>query len=65
MVIRRLQYLLTILSFSLLVGCQATDMSGPPVVNSNPLVNDLEIISAPKQKVPIAVYKFDDITGQR
>ena len=65
MVIRRLQYLLTILSFSLLVGCQTTDMSGPPVVNSKPLVNELETISAPKQKVPIAVYKFDDLTGQR
>jgi len=66
MVIRQLQFLLTILSFSLLIGCQTTDeLSEPPTVNSKPLLNELETVGPPKVKVPIAVYKFDDLTGQR
>ena len=65
MVVRRLNYLLTILGFSVfLVGC--TTIPPDPPESTSPLLHyDLEEMSPPEQKVPIAVYGFDDLTGQR
>ena len=58
-----LRYLLTIFSFSVFVGCQAIPID-PPVI-SETLINELEEMKPPVQKVPIAVYSFVDLTGQR
>ena len=45
------------------VGCQANPID-PPVI-SETLINELEEMNPPVQKVPIAVYSFVDLTGQR
>ena len=50
-------------SFSVFVGCQAIPID-PPVI-SETLINELEEMKPPVQKVPIAVYSFVDLTGQR
>ena len=63
MVHQLLRYLLTIFSFSLFVGCQAIPID-PPIL-SETLINELEEMKPPVQKVPIAVYSFVDLTGQR
>ncbi len=63
MVDQLLRYLLTIFSFSVFVGCQAIPID-PPVI-SETLINELEEMKPPVQKVPIAVYSFVDLTGQR
>ena len=64
MEIKSLHCLLTIFSFSILFGCQ-TISADPPTSTTELLYEKLEEISAPVQKVPIAVYSFTDMTGQR
>ena len=64
MVVKSLHCLLTIFSFSILFGCQ-TISPDPPTSTTELLYEKLEEISAPVQKVPIAVYSFTDMTGQR
>jgi len=64
MVVRRLLYLLTISSFSILFGCTAIPLD-PPTSTNEPLYDKLEEVSSPVQRVPIAVYSFTDMTGQR
>jgi curli production assembly/transport component CsgG len=64
MVVKSLLCLLTIFSFSILVGCQ-TVPSDPPTSTTKLLYEKLEEITSPVQKVPIAVYSFTDMTGQR
>ena len=63
MVNQLLRYLLTIFSFSIFVGCQAIPID-PPIL-SETLINELEEMKPPVHKVPIAVYSFTDLTGQR
>ncbi len=64
MVGKRLLYLLTIFSFSLLIGCTAVPHK-PPIGTTLSLHKPLEDILPPKRKVPVAVYSFVDYTGQR
>jgi len=64
MVVHKLFYLLTILSFSVVAGCVAIPLD-PPTSTSTLLHIDLEEITPPVQKIPIAVYSFTDLTGQR
>ena len=63
-VMKQLLYLLIISSFSLIVGC-ATVPLDPPTVQPKIFIKKLEEITPPKMKVPIAVYSFTDMTGQR
>ena len=64
MVVRKLHYLLTIFSFSILVGCTTVPLDLP--VSTTPILYEpLEEIAPPERKVPIAVYTFTDKTGQR
>ena len=64
MVVKSLRCLLTIFSFSILFGCQ-TIPSDPPTSTNELLYEKLETVGLPVQKVPIAVYSFTDMTGQR
>ena len=65
MAARLLNCLLTILGFSvLLIGCTTIPLD-PPTSTSPLLHYDLEQITPPVHKVPIAVYSFTDMTGQR
>ena len=64
MVVKSLRYLLTILGFSILFGCQTIPID-PPASTNELLYEKLETVSPPVQKVPIAVYSFKDMTGQR
>ena len=64
MVVKSLRCLLTIFSFSILFGCQ-TIPPDPPTSTNELLYQKLEDVSPPVQKVPIAVYSFTDMTGQR
>ena len=64
MVVKSLLYLLTISSFSILFGCTAIPHE-PPTSTNELLYDKLEEVSSPVQKVPIAVYSFTDMTGQR
>ena len=64
MAVKLLLCLLTISSFSLLFGC-TTIPHDPPTSTSELLYEKLEEVSSPVQKVPIAVYSFVDMTGQR
>ena len=64
MVVKSLLYLLTISSFSILFGCTAIPLD-PPTSTTELLYEKLEEVSPPVQKVPIAVYSFIDMTGQR
>ena len=64
MAVKLLLCLLTISSFSLLFGC-TTIPHDPPTSTSELLYEKLEEVSSPVQKVPIAVYSFIDMTGQR
>ena len=64
MVVKQLRYLLTIFSFSLLIGCSAIPIE-PPRSSTRSLYNPIEELTPPKRKVPIAVYSFQDLTGQR
>jgi len=62
---QRLRFLLTIFSFSILVGCQSVQRIDAPLVVTNSLIHQLDAFPPPKMKVPIAVYSFTDVTGQR
>ena len=64
MVVKSLLYLLTISSFSILFGC-STKLHKPPTTTTKLLYEKLEEVPSPIQKVPIAVYSFTDLTGQR
>ena len=62
MVVRLLSlFLLAIL----LSSCASIQPIEPPKNVSAPLVDELRNMPAPERKVPIAVYKFNDVTGQR
>jgi curli production assembly/transport component CsgG len=61
---KRLLYLLIISSFSLIVGCSTIPLD-PPEVQPKIFIEELDNITPPKMKVPIAVYSFTDMTGQR
>ena len=56
--------LLTIFSSSILFGC-ATIPPDPPTSTNESLYQKIETVGLPVQKVPIAVYSFTDMTGQR
>ena len=62
--IKSLLCLLTIFSFSILFGCQTIPID-PPTSTNESLYQKLETVGLPVQKVPIAVYSFTDMTGQR
>ena len=49
---------------TLLSSCQSIP-EDVPVTSTVPLVDELYNITPPVRKVPIAVYKFSDLTGQR
>jgi curli production assembly/transport component CsgG len=36
-----------------------------PIATSKPMVDELLTMTPPERKVPVAVYKFNDLTGQR
>ena len=65
MVVKSLRCLLTIFSSSLMFGCAAVVPRDPPTSTTELLYEKLEEISPPVRKVPIAVYSFTDMTGQR
>ena len=64
MEVKLLLCLLTIFSSSILFGC-ATIPPDPPTSTNESLYQKLETVGLPVQKVPIAVYSFTDMTGQR
>ena len=65
MVVQRLlQFLSAILLFSA-VGCASVEPIEEPTTIVKPLVNKLANYPPPKRKVTIAVYNFQDKTGQR
>ena len=64
MVVKLLLCLLTIFSSSILFGCQ-TIPPDPPTSTSELAYEKLENVNPPVRKVPIAVYSFKDMTGQR
>jgi curli production assembly/transport component CsgG len=53
------------LSATLLSSCASVQPIEAPKNVSAPLVDELKNITAPVRKVPVAVYKFTDVTGQR
>ena len=53
-----------ILGSSVVIGCTAIPLD-PPTSTNTLLYPKLEEVAPPIQKVPIAVYGFDDLTGQR
>ena len=50
---------------TLLSSCASIQPIEPPKNVSAPLVDELYNMPQPERKVPIAVYKFNDVTGQR
>ena len=50
---------------TLLSSCASIQPQDDPVTSSIPLVDELYNMAQPERKVPIAVYKFNDVTGQR
>ena len=62
MVVRLLSLFLLV---TLLSSCAAIQPIDSPEATSAPMVDELKNIPAPVQRVPIAVYKFNDVTGQR
>ena len=50
---------------TLLSSCVAIQEIEAPKNVSAPLVDELKNITPPVRKVPVAVYKFNDVTGQR
>ena len=50
---------------TLLSSCASIQPQDAPVTSSIPLVDELYNMAQPERKVPIAVYKFNDVTGQR
>jgi len=60
---RLLQFLSAILLFSV-VGCASVEIEEPKTI-VKPLINKLANYPPPERKVTIAVYQFNDKTGQR
>mgnify|MGYP003310841160 CR=1 FL=1 len=58
-----LQFLSAILLFSV-IGCASVEIEEPKTI-VKPLINKLANYPPPERKVTIAVYKFNDMTGQR
>ena len=50
---------------TLLSSCASIQPQDAPVPSTVPLVDELYNITPPERKVPVAVYKFNDVTGQR
>ena len=50
---------------TLLSSCASIQPQDAPAPSTVPLVNELYNITPPERKVPVAVYKFNDVTGQR
>jgi curli production assembly/transport component CsgG len=50
---------------TLLSSCASTQPVDAPKNVSAPLVDELRNMPPPERKVPLAVYKFNDVTGQR
>ena len=50
---------------TLLSSCASVQQQDAPIATSAPMVNELFTMTPPERKVPIAVYKFNDVTGQR
>jgi curli production assembly/transport component CsgG len=59
------QLLLLCLSAILLSSCASIQAIDEVEIVSAPLVDELLTMRPPERKVPIAVYKFADVTGQR
>jgi curli production assembly/transport component CsgG len=62
MVVRLLSLFLLV---TLLSSCSVVLEEDAPEETSAPLIDELYNMPAPERKVPIAVYKFNDVTGQR
>ena len=50
---------------TLLSSCSAVQPQDAPIATSTPMVDELLTMTPPERKVPVAVYKFNDLTGQR
>ncbi len=50
---------------TLLSSCASVQQQDAPIATSAPMVNELFTMTPPERKVPIAVYKFNNVTGQR
>jgi len=62
MIVRLLSLFLLV---NLLSSCASIQPIEPPKNVSAPLVDELRNMRPPERKVPLAVYKFNDVTGQR
>ena len=62
MVVRLLSLFLLV---TLLSSCAVVQQEKPPISTSAPMVDELLTMTPPERKVPVAVYKFNDLTGQR
>ena len=49
----------------LLSSCASLQQQDAPKVTTRPMVDELHNMPAPERKVSIAVYKFNDVSGQR
>ena len=50
---------------TLLSSCSVVQPQDAPISTSTPMVDELLTMTPPERKVPVAVYKFNDLTGQR
>jgi len=50
---------------TLLSSCASVQPQDAPIATSKPMVDELLTMTPPERKVPVAVYKFNDVTGQR
>jgi len=50
---------------TLLSSCSVVQPQDAPIATSTPMVDELLTMTPPERKVPVAVYKFNDLTGQR
>ena len=50
---------------TLLSSCASIQPQDAPAPSTAPLVDELYNMTPPERKVPVAVYKFNDVTGQR
>ena len=62
MVVRLLSLFLLV---TLLSSCAVVQQEEMPISTSAPMVDELKTLRPPERKVPVAVYKFNDVTGQR
>jgi curli production assembly/transport component CsgG len=62
MVVRLLSLFLLV---TLLSSCAVVQQKEMPISTSAPMVDELKTLRPPERKVPVAVYKFGDVTGQR